>query len=735
VPGCAGHIVTIEVVPRELPRAVAGFINRDRELRQIDSIAVIAAPEGACPVVVLGGTAGVGKTALGLRWAHRAAGRYPDGQLYVNLRGFDDREPLTPAYALGSLLRSLGVEPARIPMESEERAALYQSLMSGARRIVFLDNVVSAGQIRLLLPASAGCVVMVTTRGELRGLSRLEGAHKVRLDVLPEGEAVALLQQVAAEREVADDPAELAELARLCGLLPLALRIAGDRLASRPFAPVSEFVAAVRDESARLDSLSDAVGEVTVRAVFAWSYRELPETAALLFRRLGAHPGEWFTVPAGVALSGLPQSQVQFGFEALVSAHLLEQLDARRYAFHDLLRAYAIDLSRTQDGESQLREVTLRLAAWYVQSVSEAGAAMGTDSLGLAAGAGTARPSGGTTFAGFAPARGWFEMERANAVAAVLAAAKLGADETAWRLAAALLGIFEVNNTFDDWFTVSQCGLESARRCGDEYAQGIMLESLGKAYRQSHQLKLAEQYQHQALEIREAIGDGTGVIRSVNALGLICRRARRYDEARDHFARAAGLSRAASDRTMLAFALMNVGGLDTETGAFEAARGELLEALTLLGETGQPVYEINALQDLGVAQRGLGAAQDALATINRAVQLASRLNNDVFLAEALLELARTQCALADPAQALLHYAEVAAVQKRLGDRGREAVALDEIGTTYREIGQPGRAIEYHAAAVEIFRSLGDTLGEQRAAAHRDEAEEAMRHQRDPDPHA
>lgn len=718
--------MTGDVVPRNLPRAVRGFVNRSLQLRQLDELTGAEATQGTCPIAVVSGTAGVGKTAFAVQWGHSAAARYPDGQLYFDMRGFGDRDPVSAAYALGALLGRLGVNASDIPVELEDRAALYQSLMSGTRRILCLDNVHAIKQIRPLLPAAGGCVVLVTTRGELSGLSLLEGAYKVRLDVLPEAEAVDLLRRAADDREVADAPEDWIRLARLCGYLPLALRIAGQRLADRPHTPVSEVVEALRDESERLDALRDVDGDVSVRAVFDWSYRELPETAATLFRRLGAHPGEHFTAEAGAVLSGTPHAQVLASFETLVRAHLLERLDRNRFAVHDLLRAYAVDLIRSTEEDAWSHDATARLATWYQRSIAAASAAMGCDSLGMAEG--HAADAGGEhmRFAGHGQARTWFESEQSNAPAVVLTAARLGEHETTWRLAASLLGIYEVDNSFDDWFATSESGLASARECSNAYGEAVMHESLGKAYRQSHQFVAAERHQLEALRIRETIRDAAGVIRSVNALGLIYRRTGRYDQARKSFQRVADASRADYDRIWLALALLNLGGLDAETGAYETARSSLLEAIPLLDETGQHVYSVNALKDLGAAYRGLGEAYAALEAVSRAIELARSLGNEVFLAEALLERARVHHSAAALDKAVADYDEVVSTQRRLGDKGREAIALDELGSIHLELGRPDQAVAYHEAAERIHREFGDARREAIAAEHRAAAERALR---------
>ena len=308
-------------LPRQLPGGVRGFVDRPAESRHLEAVLFADAAEPpAVSLVIIAGTAGVGKTTFALHWAHQAQSHFPDGQLYINLRGYDPGEPVSPQQALERFLVALGISPQAVPADVDASAALYRSLLAGRRMLIVLDNAATAAQVRPLLPGTPSCLVLVTSRSRLSGLVVREGAHRLTLGVLPEGDAVELLRVVTADYRSQDDPTKLVELARLCARLPPALRIAAERAASRPWMPLDELIADLRSESALWDALTaeESEGEA-VRTVFAWSYRALPADTARLFRLLGLHPGAEFGSSAVAAMVGTsvtsarrPQEAVDF---------------------------------------------------------------------------------------------------------------------------------------------------------------------------------------------------------------------------------------------------------------------------------------------------------------------------------------------------------------------------------------------------------------------------------------
>lgn len=379
-------------IPAQLPADVPAFIGREAELSRLSDLARLPgplqpsgllqpsgpvrsagparqmAPAGAAgsttmAVVTVSGTAGVGKSALAVRWAHLAREGFPDGQLYVNLRGYDPQQPVSAADALAGFLAALGVAARDVPPEVDERSACYRTEISGRRMLVVLDNASSVEHVRPLLPGTPSCVVVVTSRDSLAGLVALHGAHRLDLDLLPAADAAALLRTLIGAR-VEDEPEAAAVLAGQCARLPLALRIAAELATARPASPLAELVTELADQRRRLDLLA-AGGDprAAVRAVFSWSYRRLPADAARAFRLLGLHPGPDLDPHAAAALTGERLDGARRLLGLLAHAHLIGPARAGRYGMHDLLRAYAMDLAHAEDSETERDQALSRLAA------------------------------------------------------------------------------------------------------------------------------------------------------------------------------------------------------------------------------------------------------------------------------------------------------------------------------------------------------------------------------------
>jgi DNA-binding SARP family transcriptional activator len=362
--------------PRELPADVSAFTGREAELRRLDRLVNGRdARAGGAPAAVISaisGTAGVGKTALAIHWAHQVAGRFPDGQLHVNLRGYDPARPLTAADALAVFLRALGVPDEEIPPGEDRRAARYRSLLAGKRMLVVVDNARTAEQVRPLLPGAPTCAMVVTSRDSLAGLVARDGAARLDLDVLPLDDAVGLLRELIGARADADPPAA-AELARQCSRLPLALRVAAELAVARPDVPLVDLIAELADEQRRLDVL-DADGDprTAVSSVFSWSYQHLDPDLARAFRLTSLHPGPDFESQAVAALMATALDRARRMLEALARAHLIHPTGPGRYGMHDLLRVYGRGLTGAEEGEGQAREALARLTDHYVHAAASA---------------------------------------------------------------------------------------------------------------------------------------------------------------------------------------------------------------------------------------------------------------------------------------------------------------------------------------------------------------------------
>ncbi|MEV6819784.1 tetratricopeptide repeat protein [Nocardiopsis dassonvillei] len=698
-------------VPRQLPADVRGFVNRVGELAvlstHLHSTGEEAHGYAESTLHVIAGTAGVGKTALALHWAHLVREHFPDGQLYVDLHGYGPGLPIAPEQVLDRFLRAFGVSADSIPADLDSRAALYRSLLADRRVLVLLDNASTTAQVRPLLPGSSGCVVLVTSRDRLSGLVARNGARRLTVHTLAPDEAVELLEHVTGHHRPKDDPREVTELARLCGRLPLALRIAAERAASRPYMPLDDLIQDLRDESALWDALAtdDAEEADAVRSVFAWSYRALPEEAARLFRLLGLHPGQDFDAGAAAVLAELPVRRVRRTLDALVGAHLLEQTGTDRYRFHDLLRSYATDQVRHEE-EGEVRERALRrLLTWYLCVADAAAGAVGSHLRHLGPpeeGAGELRG-----FADSAEAVRWFELENRNLTAAVETAVPAGMDGIAWRLASALRH-FHTFHSFDStWLTTARLGLEAARREGCTSAEADLEESLGMACVQANRPEEGLVHHQRALELRRDADDGFGVAMSLNAIGLARLRTHGLGEAREHFERSLELVGRAGERLWEGIVLGNLAQCVLELGEPEEATVLGERAIGIHRETGDRMSEFACLASLSAAWRELGHTDRGLSCVRRALEVARQLDDVVLEGFAYLELGRDQARLGDLEEALLSFHESASLHRRTADHVREAEAFEGVGGVYTALERHGEAAKFYRQAVSTYHRYRD----------------------------
>jgi DNA-binding SARP family transcriptional activator/DNA-binding XRE family transcriptional regulator len=421
--------------PRQLPPAVAHFTGRAGELATLSRLADQAS-RGAGTVVIsaIGGMAGIGKTALAVHWAHQAVGSFPDGQLYANLGGFGlSGTPATPGEVIRGFLDALGVTPGQIPAGLDAQVALYRSATAGRRLLIVLDNALDEQQVRPLLPSTPGCLVLITSRHQLTGLSVAEGAHLLTLDVLTGADARALLTARLGAERAAADPGAVAEIATLCGRLPLALAVTAARAAARPTFTTAALAAELLDAHSRLTALDTGDPSVSVRAVFSWSYAQLAPGTARFFRVLGLHPGPSISLPAAASLAGIPPGPAGRHLAELAHAHLVTEHSPGRYTLHDLLRAYAAEQAEAADGQADRRAAVHRMLDHYLHSACAAALLLNPsrDRITIAPPQPAVVPE---RLACYREAMSWLEAEHQAILACASLAAALAFDRHAWQL-------------------------------------------------------------------------------------------------------------------------------------------------------------------------------------------------------------------------------------------------------------------------------------------------------------
>ena len=661
------------------------------------------AESGYARIHVIAGTAGVGKTALALHWAHRVREHFPDGQLYVDLRGYGPGLPADPDQVLERFLRALGVPSDAIPADTDSRTTLYRSLLADRRALVMLDNAATVSQVRPLLPGSSDCTVLVTSRSRLSGLIARDGAQRLTVGTLRIDEAVALLELVTGHYRGGDTEADVAELAHLCGHLPLALRIAAERAASRPHMPLTELISDLRDESGLWEALaSDDKEEAdAVRSVFAWSYRALPRDSARLFRLLALHPGPDFDVRAAAVLNDSPLRQVRQPLDSLVGAHLLEQTGPDRYKFHDLLRSYALEQVRTEESAQERRRALDRLATWYLYAAHAAVSVMDTHLPLLE----LPRPTDdrAPSFSTNGEAVRWYEQERANLLAITRAAAEAELHTPAWQLPVVLRHVHTFRAPAQEWTSTARIGLESARHEGEKTAEADLLESLGMACVQAQRPEEALLHHTRAWELRHEVGDTLAKAVSLNSIGLTHLRARRLSEAAEHFERALTQVRELRERVWEGIVLGNLAATVLELGRPEQAIEFADLALELHRRSGNQMSAFACLTTRGRAWQLLEEPQENLRSVWEALGIARELANPVREAYALLELGRVQTRLGDLEEALESFHRAASLHRGIADHVREAESFEGVGEVYRILDRPEEAAKFYRQAVEEYR--------------------------------
>jgi DNA-binding SARP family transcriptional activator/tetratricopeptide (TPR) repeat protein len=666
-----------EPVPAQLPLAVPAFAGRDAELARLDAILPgSAGPDSAPPAAVVisavAGTAGVGKTALAVHWAHRVAARFPDGQLYVNLRGFDrEGQALDPAEAIRGFLDALGVPEARIPSDLPGQAGLYRSKLAGKRVLVVLDNARDVEQVRPLLPGSPGCMVIVTSRNHLTGLVATEGAHPLTLDLLTTAGARDFLACRLGASRVASEPEAVDDIIAGCARLPLALTIAAARAATQPGFPLAVFATELRRATRALDAFHGGDLSTDVRTVFSWSYRALSVGAARLFRLFGLHPVADIAIPAAASLAAIPADQARTLLAELTRAHLLTEHTPGRYTLHDLLRAYATEQAHNRDNDKICTAAVHRLLDHYLHTAHASVLLMEPFLKPI-----TLLPphprvvldQPGTA----EEALLWFTVEHAALLAAVRLAADAGFHTHTWQLAWSLTTFLLRRGRWSDQELMQNAGLEAARRIDDPPGEAHALHGIALGYARSGRFSDACPYFQQALRHFEKIDDQATQAYIHGSLSWLSERQGRPADALRHSLRALDLYRVADDRPGQTVALNDIGYCHA-----------------LLG---------NYRQAIGYCEQALAASQD--------------LGERNWQAATWHSLGYTYQRLADYERAVRCYEQSLYLSQELADRYNEADTLDDLGDTHHSAGDLVAARRAWQRALRIFDEIDHPDGDQ-----------------------
>ncbi|WNV83186.1 tetratricopeptide repeat protein [Umezawaea sp. Da 62-37] len=656
--------------PAQLPAAALGtLMGRDAELAKLeDLVAGSTRPEGRMVVMVLDGSPGAGKTALALAAARRVAEHHVDGVLYRDLQGYaQDQAPVDPAEVLKEFLHALGVRSADLPSGLTERSTLFRSLSHGRRMLLILDNARDAAQVEPLLPLSPRSSVIVTGRGHLTGLARTAGAALLSVGPLDEASALALLGSIIGAERVADEQDEAAALARTCGLLPLALCIAAERVAQHPFHSLAELNAEL-DASELLGSLTSQDGTgAAMHAVFSWSYRALPRDQARAFRLLGMHPGAEIGTCAAAALFVMTSPESRLVLEGLARARLIAEVARNRWQVHDLLRAYARRLLDEEPDEYR-EAAAFRLVSWYVHTSHAAEIALAPQRTTTL----VPEPHGDgvcpMAFADGDDALAWYRVEAPNFVPVTKLAVHHKLFVWAWQLPVTLWGWLLLERPTDVWLGTHHLGIQAARTTADGYGEGWLLANLGFLLRTRREYDAAERAVGRSLELRKQVGDIHGQAWSLAGLGFLAVDRGHASAALAHFRRALPLFAATEKRPHgRSIVLASMGEAHAELADIDQARHCWDEALSAFLELDDAYGQAWTLAKRGHAEGMLGHHREAINALERSLVLRLQAGDLAGQATSLNSLGETHYRAGDIASARTTFAQALTHYHELGD--------------------------------------------------------------------
>jgi DNA-binding SARP family transcriptional activator len=644
------------MVPQQLPAAVPFFTGRAVELGELTGMLRRPVAGGTVVISAIAGTAGIGKTALALHWAHQVAGEFADGQLYVNLQGFGPAEAqLSPSAAVRQFLDGLGVSKERMPADLDAQAGLYRSLVAGRRVLIVLDNARDAAQVRPLLPGAAGCMVLVTSRDQLTGLAAADGARLLTLDVLSESEAREMLTLRIGQARAAAEPQAVTDLARLCARLPLALSIAAARAHARPGLTLAALAAEVRETRARLHALGTGDAATDLRTVLSWSVRQLSEPSARMFRVLSIQPGPDITVQAAASLAAVARQDAEHALRDLARASLIREYQPGRFAFHDLLRAYSAEQAAELETDAGRRAALHRILDYYLHSAVNAALLLSArDEIELSP------PQPGVVpeeLADHDQALGWFRAERQVLLSAIRAAADSGFGVHAWQLPGTIATFMDWHGYWNELETAQRTALSAAEQLGDLTAQAIAHRNLGRSKIWVGADTEAIQHLQAAATVAARAGDFTQQAAAQLALGRLFDGLDRVHGALIFGERALQLYRQAGHRRGEAMALNAIGWTYARLGDYHQALDFCGQALAILMELDIRAGQSNILDSLGYVHHQLGEYAEAIGCYQQALDIDGDAGDRLCQAEILTHLGDSHQAAGHPQQAQVAWQE------------------------------------------------------------------------------
>jgi tetratricopeptide (TPR) repeat protein/transcriptional regulator with XRE-family HTH domain len=714
-PSASEAAVTAAAAMRSLPRDIGSFTGRQQELEQLAKAALTLG--GVVSIHAIGGMAGVGKTAFAVHAAHRLAGQFPGGQLFLALHGHTPgQQPVDPAAALASLLLAAGVPPAQVPPEAGARMALWRDRAANRPLLLVLDDAASSAQVEPLLPGAGGSLVLVTSR---RRLSALDDATAISLDTLPPGEAAALLVRLSGRGALTSGDPAVAEVTRLCGQLPLAIGMMARQLRHHPAWTVAgraAELASARDRLALMETEN-----LSVAAAFDLSYANLSHSQQRLFRRLGLHPGPDIDGYAAAALDGTSLAEARRGLEQLYDQYLLTEPAQGRYRPHDLIREHARALAGRLDPDDDQDAAVTRLLGYYRHTGTVAYTRLrGRARPGPAADGG---PVPVPPLSDLDEALTWARTERAGLLACLDHAAAAGQQAMVAGLTVGVGAVLLCDGPWSDAIILHTAATRAAREAGDQLGEANALSDLGTVCRKTNDYPAALRAHEQALARYRDLGERLGQAQALADLGEVLLLTDDYPAAVQALEQALGLFRALGDQFGQARALNTLGGLWRLTGDYPAAAQAFQQALAICDDTGWRFGQGNVLNGLGGVWRQTGDYPAAAEAFRRARGVFRELGDRFGEANALLRLGEVLTVTGDYPAAAQALDEAPARYRELGSRMDEGNALVYLGVLRRHTGDYPAAAQALDDALGLFRAIGDRGGEveglnERAVVHR-----------------